>query len=142
RLLKDVIAGQVPLTASPEATVRAACRDMAQKGVGAMMVVSQGALVGIFTERDVLNKVVAAGLDPETTTMAQVMASRVVSVEGDKNLAFALHLMRQGNFRHVPVVDAQNRPLGMVSARDALGAEMLDFEREEERMEELTELIG
>ena len=142
RRISNVIAGQSLVTATREMTVRAACRLLAEKRIGAMLVVESNKIVGIFTERDALNKVLATGVDPDTTTLAQVMVSNPMTIRSDKPLGFALAMMADGGFRHVPVVDDNGAPLGMVSARDALGQDMLELEKEMKRREELEGSIG
>ena len=142
RLISDIIAGRVLITAAKGTTVRAACQLMAEKRIGALLIVEQGRIAGIFTERDALNKVLAGNLDPELTTLVQVMAANPQTIQADKPLAYALHMMAEGNFRHVPVVDAAGAPVGMVSARDALGEDMVDLERDMRRREELESSIG
>ena len=142
RRISNVIAGQSLVTATREMTVRAACRLMAEKRIGAMLIVESNKIVGIFTERDALNKVLATGVDPDTTTLAQVMVSNPMTIRSDKPLGFALAMMADGGFRHVPVVDDNGAPLGMVSARDALGQDMLELEKEMKRREELEGSIG
>ena len=142
RMISQVIAGQTLLTVGADASVRAAARMMAEKHVGAVLVLEAGRLAGIFTERDALNKVLAAGLDADTTPLAQVMVRNLQTILPDKPLAYALHMMAEGGFRHVPVVDAAGTPLGMVSARDALGQDMVDLERDLQRLSELENSIG
>ena len=142
RRISNVIAGQSLVTATREMTVRAACRLLAEKRIGAMLVVESNKIVGIFTERDALNKVLATGVDPDTTTLAQVMVSNPMTIRSDKPLGFALAMVADGGFRHVPVVDDNGAPLGMVSARDALGQDMLELEKEMKRREELEGSIG
>ena len=142
RRISNVIAGQSLVTATREMSVRAACRLMAEKRIGAMLVVESNKIVGIFTERDALNKVLATGVDPDATTLAQVMVSNPMTIGSDKPLGFALAMMADGGFRHVPVVDGNGAPLGMVSARDALGQDMLELEKEMKRREDLEGSIG
>jgi CBS domain-containing protein len=142
RRISNVIAGQSLVTATREMSVRAACRLMAEKRIGAMLVVESNKIVGIFTERDALNKVLATGVDPDATTLAQVMVSNPMTIRSDKPLGFALAMMADGGFRHVPVVDENGAPLGMVSARDALGQDMLELEKEMKRREDLEGSIG
>jgi CBS domain-containing protein len=142
RKISNVIAGQSLVSATREMTVRAACRLMAEKRIGAMLVVENNKIVGIFTERDALNKVLATGIDPDTTKLAQVMVSDPITIRADKPLGFALAMMADGGFRHVPVIDENGAPLGMVSARDALGQDMLELEKEMKRREELESSIG
>jgi CBS domain-containing protein len=142
RKISNVIAGQTLITATRDMTVRAACRLMAEKRIGAMLVVENLRIVGIFTERDALNKVLATSIDPDTTKLSQVMVADPMTIRADKPLDFALAMMADGGFRHVPVVDDNGTPLGMVSARDALGQDMLELEKEMKRREELEGSIG
>lgn len=142
RRISNVIAGQTLVTATREMTVRAASRLMAEKRIGAMLIVENNKIVGIFTERDALNKVLATGVDPETTKLAQVMVSDPMTIRADKRLGYALAMMSDGGFRHVPVVDDNGAPLGMVSARDALGQDLLELEKEMKRREDLEASIG
>lgn len=142
RKISNVIAGQALITATRDMTVRNACRLMAEKRIGAMLVVENLRIVGIFTERDALNKVLATSIDPDTTKLSQVMVADPMTIRDDKPLGFALAMMADGGFRHVPVVDDNGTPLGMVSARDALGQDMLELEKEMKRREELEGSIG
>ena len=75
RLINDIIAGQTLVTATLTTTVRAACKAMAERRVGAMLVIEGGRIAGIFTERDALNKVLAGGLDPDAATLQSVMVA-------------------------------------------------------------------
>lgn len=142
RLIKEVLAGRSLVTASKDMTVRAAARLMAEKHIGALVVIEGGRIAGIFTERDALNKVLAAALDPDTTLVASVMVKDPQTIDADKPLAYALYMMAEGGFRHVPVVDASGAPIGMVSARDALGQDLVEFERELKHLEDLEGSIG
>jgi CBS domain-containing protein len=122
------------VTASPQATVADAARLMAGGGVGAVMVVDDEALTGIFTERDAVFRVIAAGLDARTTRLAEVMTPSPLSVDPERSFGYALQLMHEHGFRHVPVVE-NGKPIGIVSARDALDPEMEDFICEAQRRE-------
>lgn len=140
RKISEVISNQRVLCADGNTTVRNAARLMTQEKVGAMMIVKSGQLVGIFTERDMLNRVVAAGLDPESTKLADVMTANPQSVNADRLFSHAMLMMHEGGFRHLPVVE-NGRPVGMLSIRDALGPEMIAFESEREWRDALTEII-
>lgn len=142
RVISEILVGRTLITASPEMTVRSACRLMAEKKIGALLVVENQRIAGIFTERDALNKILAANLDPDSTKLLQVMVREPQTIRADKPLAYALHMMAEGGFRHVPVVDDDGEPVGMVSARDALGQDMVDLERDMRRLEELEGSIG
>jgi CBS domain-containing protein len=122
------------VTASPQTTVGEAARLMASAGVGAVMVVDNEALTGIFTERDAVYRVIAAGLDARTARLADVMTPSPLSVDPERSFGYALQLMHEHGFRHVPVVE-NGKPVGIVSARDALDPEMEDFICEAQRRE-------
>lgn len=141
RTLRQVITGQTLVTARRDTSVRAAAVAMAEQSVGAILVVDDsGRLIGLFTERDALNRVVARGLAPEQTPLAAVMTDKLQTATPDKTLGHALHLMFEGGFRHVPVVE-DGRPVGMVSARNALGLEILQFEKELKERDHIAEIL-
>lgn len=140
RSIREIIAHQKILSAPETMTVREAAIRMAEAKVGAMLILDHGKLTGIFTERDMLNRVVAKRLDPDATPLSQVMTSDPRTISADKPLAHALVMMDEGGYRHVPVMD-NDQPVGMVSARDALGAELIEFENELQRREHLTEIM-
>ncbi|MCK6374685.1 MAG: CBS domain-containing protein [Zoogloea sp.] len=141
RTLRQVVEGQTVVSALADTTVRAAAITMASNNVGAILVVdAAGRLAGMFTERDVLNRVVARGLDPDSTPLAAVMTAKLQTASPDKPLAHALHMMFEGGFRHVPVVD-DGKPVGMVSARNALGLEIHQFEQELVERDHIAEIL-
>ena len=141
RTLRQVVEGQTLVSALADTTVRAAAIAMANAKVGAIVVVDGGGrLSGLFTERDMLNRVVARGLDPDSTPLSAVMTAQLQTATPDKPLAHALHMMFEGGFRHVPVVDG-GRPVGMVSARNALGLEICEFEKELQERDHIAEIL-
>jgi len=140
RTIRDLIGTQTILTASAETNVNEAAGLMKRTNVGAIMVVESGRLVGIFTERDALFRVIAEGREPHATRIAEVMTRNPQTIDPDKPLGHALHMMYEGGFRHVPVVE-NGRPLGMVSARDALGPELDAFESELVQREHIREIL-
>ena len=142
RTIRDMIMQQQPVTAPAEMFVREAARVMKLRRIGAMMVVENGALVGIFTERDALNRVVAESLDARTTTLGEVMTRDPKTVGPDATFNAAMELMHDGGFRHVPVVDANKHPLGMVSVRDAMGPELESFVYEMLRQEQMGAVLA
>lgn len=143
RTLRTIVANQKILaTAQPKTTVREAARLMEQTRVGALLVVDRGRLVGIFTERDALFRVIAEGLDPEHTPLSTVMTLDPVTVHPDQPFLYALHLMYEHGFRHVPVAEDNGKPLGIVSARDALAFEEQEFEASLKRREHLRTIMA
>jgi CBS domain-containing protein len=141
-MIRDIVANRPLVDAVATMSVRQAAELMAEKRIGALLVVEQGQIRGIFTERDALNKVLAGGLDPESTPLLAVMVAHPQTIAADKPLAYALQMMVDGGFRHVPVVDRDGRPIGMVSARDALGQDMVDLEQDLKRLEALEASIA
>lgn len=141
RTIRDIISGQALLTAPGSMTVADAARLMKQRNVGAMMVVDDGHLTGVFTERDGLFRVVAAGLDSTSTPLSMVMTANPKSIAPDLPFAHALSMMHEGRFRHLPVVD-QGRPVGMISVRDALGPELEAFVYELLRQEQVSQILA
>jgi CBS domain-containing protein len=118
--------------AAPDVSVRAAAGLMAANKVGAVMVVEGSRLVGIFTERDAVFRVIAQRRDPETTRLAEVMTPSPVTVSPQDSFGYALILMHENGFRHVPVV-VNGEPIGIVSARSALDPDLEEFESEARR---------
>jgi len=141
RSIRDIIAEQEPITAPESITVSAAAQLMKRNEVGAVMVVEEGRLVGVFTERDALFRVLAEGRDTLTTRLADVMTRNPATIHPDRPFAEALHILHEGGFRHVPVVE-DGRPVGMVSARDALGPELEDFVYEMLRQEQRQDVLA
>jgi CBS domain-containing protein len=106
------------VTVSGDVTIREAVGTMASARIGAVLVVENGRVAGIFTERDLMTKVVAGDREPATTRVADVMTRDVKTVKVDDAAIDCLETMDEGKFRHMPVVDDQGRPIGMLSQRD------------------------
>jgi CBS domain-containing protein len=130
--VKNVMERKRRLVAAPGTTVAKAAKLMAAKDVGAIMVVENKRLVGIFTERDVVFRVIAKDRDVNTTTIAEVMTLDPVTVGPGDSFGRALLIMHEGGFRHVPVVE-NGEPLGIVSSRSALDPDMEEFVAETQR---------
>ena len=141
RLIRDVIAGRKAYTTSSHTSIADAARLMKQHAIGALMVVDEGELVGIFTERDVVFRVIAADKDPKSTRVASAMTPKPRALDASRPLGHALHLMYEGGFRHVPVIE-DGKPIGMVSARDALGPELQAFESELVHRDHIREILA
>ena len=141
RSVRDVIANQRLLTAPANTTIFAAARLMKKHGSGALMIVEDGQLVGIFTERDAVFRVLAESRDPKTTRVADIMTPKPKTIGPDKAVGHALLMMYDGGFHHVPVVE-RGKPLGMISARDALGPELQEFQGELLKREHIGEVMG
>ena len=131
RRLSDIIFHQHPLTLRPSATVREACQCMRDHRMGSVLVTdAKGHLVGIFTGRDAVSRVLAVGKDAAETKLSEVMTKNPATMSPDNTAIDALRLMWDGGFRHVPIVKDAHL-LGVVSRGDFKGAEKdrLDEER-------------
>jgi CBS domain-containing protein len=138
RSIRSIIAGQTPFTAVKTSTVRDAARQMKRQNVGSLLVVDGTRLIGIFTERDALFRVVAGGRDPATTTLAEVMTPQPQTIHPDEPFLRALRIMHEGKFRHLPVVEF-DRPLGLVSVRDALDEDLYELRVDLEQRQDMGE---
>ena len=114
----------------PKTTVREAAGTMSQHNIGSIVVMDDNQnLLGIFTERDILNRVVAEDRNPAQTQIREVMTEDVIVVSGDTPRGDALNLMQEEHIRHLPVAD-EDELYGIVSLRD-----LLTFEREMQEFE-------
>jgi CBS domain-containing protein len=125
------------LTASPETTVSEAAKLMSDRNVGAVMVVKEERLVGIFTERDAVFRVIARGREPQTTRLTDVMTTAPKTVDPNKSFGYALLVMHENGFRHLPVIE-DGRLIGVVSARNALDPDLEEFVAESRRREHIS----
>jgi len=140
RPIRDIIRRAKLVTAHESASVAAAARLMADANVGALLFVEKDHLKGIFTERDVLTRVVAKGLDPATTPLSRVMTANPDTISPDKPFGQALIMMYDHGYRHMPVVDG-GKPIGIVSMRDAAPPELKDLEVDVEQREHISEIL-
>ncbi len=119
------------VTAEAEEKVEAVVRRMTEAGVGAALVLEDGALRAVFTERDLLHRVVGEGRSPADTRVLDVSTEQVVTVARDASIRRCAEALTKRKVRHLPVVE-NGRPVGIVSARDF-------FERVAGRLEELVD---
>lgn len=117
--------GSDVVSVPPTATVLEAARLMNERSIGGVAVLSQGALAGIFTERDVLRRIVVAGRDPGATTVAEVMTAPVVTCASGTRIDECAALMTARRIRHLPVVD-EGVLTGIVTIGDILAFQVLD----------------
>lgn len=113
----SLIRGRQVVVQPPSATIRQAVMVMAENDIGAVPVVQGRHLIGIFTERDVLTRVIAAGRDVDQTRVEEVMTRRPETVTADCPLLEALDVMIEGKIRHLPVM-ADGIVVSLVSLRD------------------------
>jgi CBS domain-containing protein len=134
RTIKSIMEQKKFLTAPPETTVSKAAKLMAGKNAGAVLVVENESLAGIFTERDVVFRVIAKGLDPASTPIQDVMTGSPMTLDPGKSYGHALLLMQEHGFRHIPVVE-NGRPVGIISSRNPMDPDLEEFVAEERRRE-------
>ncbi|TVR54427.1 MAG: CBS domain-containing protein [Puniceicoccaceae bacterium] len=118
--VSDILAhkGATVFSTTPEATVRQAVHTMNEHKVGALLVMQENKPVGMFTERDVMVRVVDAGRDPETTRVREVMTSNLLTIRPTLSVEGAMKLITEKRRRHLPVVDDDGKLLGMISIGD------------------------
>ena len=136
--IRSIMERRKLVTAPPQATVREASQLMVKKQVGAVLVVEEGRLLGIFSERDAVFRVIARGLDPSATQLVQVMTPDPKTVKPSNTFGYAMTLMHENGFRHLPVLD-EGKVVGIVSARTALDPDLEEFICEERRRKHFKE---
>ena len=123
--VREIVASQDVVVVNVLAPVDEAARLMASRQIGAVPVVDGGRLVGIFTERDALTRIVAAGVDPTHTPVRDVMSSALVIADIKESCEACLDRMKQSHIRHLIVLD-NDRMAGIVSMRDLLAVDLKD----------------
>jgi CBS domain-containing protein len=130
-LFDSLVKNQKVVTLPPSATVWDASKKMAESLVGSILVMEGDKLVGIFTERDLLNRVVAKDLDPKKTVITQVMSKNVTTVPLTEAVENCFRKMESTKCRHIPIMDGEN-VVGVVTMRNIL--EWLTNQMEEENV--------
>jgi CBS domain-containing protein len=124
RKVSDIVRNQHPVTLQPDATVREACQRMRERRVGAVLVTeTDQRLLGIFTGRDAVHRVLAEGKSATRTKLAEVMTRDPDTMPPGKMAIEALRLMEDGRYRHLPIVE-EGKVVGIVSRFDFSGLEL------------------
>ena len=124
RKMADMVRNQDPVALPPEATVKDACQRMRDRRIGAVLIIeADRRLVGIFTGRDAVHRVLAEGKNAARTTLAEVMTRDPDTMPPGNRAIEALRLMEAGRFRHLPIVD-DGKVVGIVSRFDFSGVEL------------------
>jgi len=127
--LRDIMRYGFLFTVNHQATVAEAVRLMTKSNVGIVCVLEGDKLVGVFSERDVVRRVVDRGFDPTRTPIAEVMTTDLVVADADEDYQSAIHKLDQANIRHLPVV-SEGQLVSMLSIRDLLRVNMEDKDEE------------
>jgi CBS domain-containing protein len=129
KIVPDVINGQTIQKVAPTDTVRATAQLMRDRKIAAVLVMDGARLVGIVTERDMTTRVIAAGLNPDTAIARDVMTANPDTLGPNDLASEAIRLMRERNYRHLPVVDGAH-VVGMVSVRDLYAVYNTELEQD------------
>jgi CBS domain-containing protein len=136
KLVKQLLdtKGRDILSISPDASVLDAIKVMAEKGIGALVVLQGTALVGVVTERDYARKVILKGRSSETTLVSEIMTEKVITTTGDNSVDECMKMMTDRRIRHLPVVDGES-VIGIISIGDLVKAVIADQKAEIEHLE-------
>ena len=127
--LSDIMREGFLFAVRKNATVAEAARTMAEKNVGIVVVLEEDRLVGVFSERDVVRRVIDKRLDPQQTLVEQVMTTDLVVADETEDYQTAMRTMDQANIRHLPVVRG-NQVVSMLSIRDLMRVDMQRMDEE------------
>jgi CBS domain-containing protein len=126
--LRDLVKDRKVYSIDAERTVLEAARFMMEHNIGALPVLRNGVLTGIFSERDIMNRVVAAGRTPGHTTVSEVMTTNPRAVNLDETVEECLFIMHEFGFRHLPIVEGKELK-GLVSLRDVVMRQAGELQR-------------
>jgi len=121
--IAELIEGRPLYHVESSQKVREVARTMTERNIGAIAVLDSGRLVGVFSERDIMTRVVVPGLDADATPVSQVMTRELVVADPNEDVNAALKKMHSLGCRHLPVVEEGKNLVGMISLRDLLQVE-------------------
>jgi CBS domain-containing protein len=133
----DLVKGRAFYSATSEQSVHDTARYMSEKDIGAVPVLEDNRLVGIFSERDIIKRVIVGGKDVQNTTIKDVMTTEVVVAQSTEEFTLVLEKMKKKRCRHMPVVSG-DRLIGFLSLRDLLFA---DIEEKDAQVQQLNTYI-
>lgn len=130
--LRDLVKDRKTFSIDAGSSVLDAARCMTEHNIGALPVLRNGQLTGIFSERDIMNRVVAAGRNPAHTAVSEVMTANPRAVHVDESIEECLFIMHEFGFRHLPIVEGTELK-GLVSLRDVVMHQAAELERRNRR---------
>ncbi len=135
--MKDILDQRQPYSAETGQTVADVAAKMAALNIGAILVLERGKLKGLFSERDLMKRVVVPGLDPARTPVERVMSTDLTRAEESTTVEEAMELMRRCNCRHLPVLRG-GEVLGLISMRDLM---IYELDRKTEEIQHMKDYI-
>ena len=131
RTVQDIVAvkGNEVVTISPQITALEAATRMSERNIGSLVVMDEGRLVGVVTERDILQRVVAQGRNPGATRVDEVMTSEIVCCRMHTTLEEASGVMKNRRLRHLPIVSEAGELQGLISIGDLNAAQSHQHEQ-------------
>ncbi|MGB0694025.1 MAG: cyclic nucleotide-binding/CBS domain-containing protein [Rhodospirillaceae bacterium] len=141
RKIHEVMSDRDIVKIGPDQTVREAAQSIKDNHVGSVLVEERGRLLGILTERDIIERVLCRDLSPDQTLVRDVMTRNPRTVRSDATVFQALQAMKEGGVRHLPVF-REDQVVSVVSMRDFVPVEVRMFDRAEEVCEELMQRIA
>jgi CBS domain-containing protein len=131
------------VTTTAQSTVFQAATIMTRARSGSVLILDEaGGPAGIFTERDLMTKVVAKSLDPAATPISAVMTKNPVAVQMELSVSDAIMLMKERRFRHLPIISARGKVVGMFSFRDASARELIEAEDMAELLDNANDVLA
>jgi CBS domain-containing protein len=118
KAIGDLPSLKPPVCIAPSISIREAIEEMKSNRVGCVLVEEKNRLVGVFTERDVLNRVTGQGLNIDEVKVSELMTPSPECLTPDDGVAYALNKMNVGGFRHIPLIDEVGKPVGVVAMRN------------------------
>ncbi len=118
-VIKSIMKTDLHITTMDENTASVA-EQMARHNAGAVLVVKDDKLAGIFSERDLVTKVISKHFNPVTIPVGEVMTRNPIAVKSDTRISECVKLVRKHHFRHLPIIDEEEKPIGIISTRDFL----------------------
>ncbi|MEQ8195678.1 MAG: CBS domain-containing protein [Rhodospirillales bacterium] len=129
KAVSEVIRGHKLFSLNGGACVCDAARLMKEHDIGCVLVIDGGTLNGIVTKRDIVDRVIAEGLDPKKTKLEAIMTKKPHTCSPDENPVEAMHRMQMGDFRYLPV-ERKGKIIGVISRRDFIGEEHAKLDEE------------
>ncbi len=131
-----------PVSIKPYLSVKEAAKIMREKDVGSLIIEHNNFLLGILTEQGIVHKIVSRGKDPEETKVEDIMKSQIVTVKPNDNIDYAMSLMITRNIRQLPVVDENNKLIGIITRNDIVKVQpaILNILHERKNMDESYDL--